>query len=822
MFKDGHIKKFWCLVLITFWANSNLYSSPEKPQLTIGDKINVFSDKAYRKNNGRYFEAVGSVVIISQSDTIYGELASLDQDSMLVKVEGNVRVITKDMTLYGSHIEYNIATGAAVIKNARILAMDFNLVANQLIRLNENEYLAEDGEFTTCKDCAESWSVFGKEIRVRVGQYVTIKHGLAKIKGVDVLYIPYIVLPIQSKRKTGLLFPKISTRLVEGLAFEQPIFVAIDESKDATISPTFWAKRGYGSDLQYRQRFTDLSWFEMNSRILNDTIYLPGKSSLDSSGKQYFRYFTEIETHQQFTSNLGSHVRFTGARDLDIVRDHSGFTEDKLNTSDMGLSGFTEWRQNYFSVGANADYLRNQLSSEPEEFDRSYVQTLPRVTLSSIPYTLLQSDIPFIQQIAFGFDGSVTRFRQVKEEEKENETQEENDRLRNADRLSIQPYLMWHLLTKGPISLRTRFTHDQQTYRFADIENQKFSKSAGLVKTEMSFTMDKIFGLAYEQKIPIKYIPEKDLKALREKKEQGLTPLKTAEKSNRLIGEVNTFESELARENIVQVRNSYRHSQEFKFLHHYITSGDEYGNKQFRSQIDKYEGWFDYEDSIRSEEYLFGANTTRTMVPPENTVEFQWNNTLIRKQPKIFSYLVDDKYLRDNFSYTKIGWFNISQGYLLNAEEADDSRQKLTRLMLYTGYMTDRWIVNLQEFYFHYERDNIFSIDFNRNFEYLRLLGSYNYNSFGESNLKTISIGGQIRPTDTLGFAVMKDVDLEAQKNIRTTYNLDIMPHNNCWILNFNYRESLDVSRYSFNVLFNFGDDTFAQYRNNYFAVKRQ
>ena len=731
----------------------------------------------------------------------------------MVKVEGNVRVITKDLTLYGSHIEYNIATGAAVIKNARILALDFNLVANELIRVNENEYVAREAEFTTCKDCAESWSVFGKEIRVQVGNFVTIRHGLAKIKGVDILYIPYLVLPIQTKRKTGLLFPKISTRPGEGLAFEQPIFVAIDESKDATLSPTFWATRGYGGDVQYRQRFSELSWFEMNTRLLNDTIYEPGNTGTGQSGEQFFRYFSEMETHQQFTSNVGGHLRFTGARDLDIVRDHPTFTDDKIISSDIGLSGFADWRQNYFSIGTNADFLRNQLFNEPTEFDRSYVQTMPRAYISSIPYSLIQSDVPLLQHVAMGFDGSVTRFRQVKEDE--------DSELRNADRLSVQPYLMWHLFTKGPVSVNTRYTYDQQMYNFQDPDQERFGKNAGLIKTEVSFTMDKIFGLAYEERIPIKYIPEKDLKELREKKEQGLSPIKPVEKKNRLVGEVPTFESELARDNIIQVRNSYRHSQEFKFLHHFIASENEYGNERWRNQINEYKGWFDYEDAIRSEEFLFGANTTRTIIPPENTIEFQWNNTLIRKRPKIFSYLVDDKYLRDNFTYTRIGWFNISQGYLLNEDEAADDRQRLTRFMLNTGYVADKWILNLQEYYFHYDQENIFTLNFNRSFEYLRILGAYNYNSFGESNLNSFSAGGQIRPTDTLGFAVMKDMDLEANKNIRTIYSLDIMPHNNCWILNLNYRESLVDSRYSFNVLFNFGDDNFAQYRSNYFGVKR-
>jgi len=802
------------LVLIISWVSSSLCFGSDKPQLALGDKISVYSDKAYRKNNGKYFEAVGNVVILSENDTIYGEVASLDQESMLVKIEGNVRILTKDMTLYGSHIEYNLATGAAVIKNARILAMDFNIVANKLIRLNQNDYLAQDAEFTTCKDCTESWSVFGKEIKIKMGESVTIRNGLAKIKGINVLYLPYIVLPIQSKRKTGLLFPKLSSRLAEGLALEQPIFVAIDESKDATLSPTFWAKRGYGGDIQYRQRFSGLSWFEMNSRILNDTIYEPGKSSLTPSGDTFFRYFTELETHQQLSSNLSSHLRYTGSRDLDIVRDHPTFTDNKILSSDMGFSGFVDWRQDYFSVGVSADYLRNQLFSESTEFDRSYVQTLPRLTLSSVPINLIQSDIPFFQYIGLGFEGSLTRFHQVDEEE--------NLNLRNVNRLSMQPYLLWQFLNKGPVSINTRYVFDQQSYQFQDPDQPQYGKNAGLLRSEISFTMDRIFGLAFEEKIPIKYIPAKDLKELRERKEQGLKPLQTTEKYNHLVGGLEPFESDLAKDYIVQVRNSYKHIQEYKLLHHYIASESEYGNKRFANQIRINTGWFDYEDAVRSEEFLFGSNTTRTLIPPQNTLEIQWNNSLIRKAPKVFSYLTDDKFLRDNFSYSKLGWFNVSQGYLLNEQDVNDDRLLLTRLMINTGYSTEKWSLSLQEYYFHFEKENIFNLNFNRSFESLRLLSAYNYNSFGQTNLNTLSAGGQVRPTDTLGFAVLKDMDLEAKKNIRTTYSLDIMPNNNCWILNLNYRESLVDSRYFFNILFNFGDDNFSSYRDNYFAVKRR
>jgi LPS-assembly protein len=805
----------WLLALIIFWATSShsLAASNDKAQLTLGDKISVFSDKAYRKNNGRYFEAVGNVVIISQKDTVYGEYASLDQDTMMVKIEGNVRLITKDLTLYGSHLDYNVATGAAKIRNARILTPDFNLVANELVRVDQNEYLAKEAEFTTCKDCAESWSVYGKLIKLRVGKTVQIKHGLLKVKGIDVIYIPYLVIPLLAKRETGLLVPRLSARSVEGLSFEQPFFWAIDEHKDLTASPTFWAKRGYGGDLQYRQRFADLSWFEGNIRSVNDTIYQPLETNVSESGEVFFRYFTELETHQHWTPNLTSHIRYTGLRDLDFIRDYPMYTENKTIGSDFGLQSFVNFRQELFSTSGQVDYYRNQLYSDPVQFDRAYVQTVPRLTFSTVPYSLVQSKIPFFQHIAFGADGSFSRFRQVRPDESEF--------IRNADRVSLQPYLLWNFFTWGPVNFKSRYIFDQQTYQFPENNQPGSGKNAGLIRSEVSFTMDRIFGLAFEEKIPLKFVSKEDLKRLRESKEQGLAPIQKVEKSSRLVGDLPEFEAELSKDNIIQVRNSYRHSQEFKFVHHFISSENTYGNKRFLNQIQagNQAGVFDFEDTIRSQEYLFGSSVSRTIIPPENTLEFQWNNSLVRKTPKNFSFLEDDKYLRDNFSYTKIGWFSISQGYLLN-QDAEDLRERLTRLMIDSGYSGQRWNVGLTETYFHFPTNNMLSLRFNRRFDYLNFISNYNYNTFG-SSLQTLSVGGQVRPTDILGVAVVRDFDLQARQAVRSIYSIDIMPHNDCYIFSLGFQERNNIKQYTFNIMWNFGQDSFDRYRYDYFGVKR-
>lgn len=786
---------------------SDSYSKEKNLQLQLGDTVSIYSEKAYRKNKGLYFEAIGNVVIISGKDTLYGEKASFDIKSGQIKIEGNVRFISEDITIYGSVINFNSQTSELEMDNARIITTEFNIVANKIKRIDDNNYYALKAEFTTCRDCTESWVIFGDEIFVELNQYIRIKHALTKIKGVSVLYFPYIAIPIKNKRESGLLFPSISSRLNEGLAYRQPVFWAIDDSKDMTISPSFMAKRGYGTDLEYRQVFSEQKWLQFQNRVVNDSIYLPGKQSFNLSGEKYFRHTFDFESHLQWTNNLVQHFHFTGMKDLDMVRDFNNYTDEHIQDSDIGFTGFTELRREWANFGFNASYRRNLLVSDSEEFDKSYVQTLPSLYFSTTPYSLIQSDKPLLQNISIGVDSDFTVFRQMNTNETLN--------LRNARRTDIKPYIDWHLFSVGPIRAKTTYTLDYQAYDFIDKEQNSFSKSAGLVTTEFSFSMDKIFGLAYEEKVPVSQLKKEYLEAKR-----GDSVKKVQSTDPTLIGTIPSFEQTLTKDTITFVKNSYRHSQEFKFLHHLIAHSNESGNEKFNTQIQTNQGWFDYADAKRADVFSLGTNATRTEIPLKNTFEFQWNNSLIRKSPKKFNYFSDNLYLRDNFTYSKIGYFNISQGITL--DNPDDSFEKrLTRLFVDTGYSASNWNISFNDYYFHEGNDHILTTSFERKFNILSLLASYNYNSLSGSNLKTLKAGGQIRPIDVLGFSVLKEQDLDADTNIRSIYQVDFMPNNNCWILNLNYQETVVGNRYTFNWVFNFGNDEFKEYRTNFFRFDR-
>jgi LPS-assembly protein len=774
------------------FANNNL-------QLKLGDHISIFSNKAYRRGQGQLFEAVGNVVIVLGEETLYGESATFYIKEGHFKVEGNVRFISKDLTIYGSKLEYDIEKGNLLLENARISTSNFYIVAKKIERTKKNTFYAQKAEYSTCKDCPESWSIMGDEISLTMGEYVTIKHALFKINTVNIMYIPYIVLPAKKDRETGLLFPSISNRFSEGISIGFPWYWAMANNKDMTISPMFWAKRGYGVDYEYRHIFNENSWTNFNVRMLDDEIYQPGKLTEDQSGDKYFRYFSVLENHQNYKNFYTQHLRLVNSRDLDLLQDYSDFTDPHIRGSEIGAQGFVDFRFPKLHLSFESQYKRNQLYSESSKFDDSYVQVLPKVAVNSMPYKLVESDVFLFKNINIGFDTDFTVFKQ--------NNFDESSYLRNARRVNFNPYVDWSMGSIGAGFLSTNIKLDYQHYDFFATDEENFSKVAVVFKTELTFSLEKVFGLAYEEKIPVQTLKQKKSSHyLYESKGDSLAfKILNPVKKDNIVGELESFENSLIEDILTKPKYSYKHTQEFKIIHHQIGNEEEKGSSTFRDQINTSEGWFDYIDAIRSDESTLGSNQTRTVISPNNTLEFQWNNLLIKKSPKKFNFFDDYRFLRDNFSYSSMGYFKVSQGVELDS----DAEEKLTRLFVSTGYTANDWRFSFDEYYFHSSNNHIFRLNSSKDLDLIRLFGNLNFNTFDESELKTVSYGFHLRTSDKLGFTLNFEYDLENRSTLRSLYALDYIPSNNCWKLSLTYRKTIVDNRISFDWNLNLGDSTF-------------
>ena len=64
------------------------------------------------------------------------------------------------------------------------------------------------------------------------------------IKGIPVLYSPYIVLPIKTKRQTGFLIPTVGYNTMDGFKIKEAFFWAIADNIDATIYADYRSEKG--------------------------------------------------------------------------------------------------------------------------------------------------------------------------------------------------------------------------------------------------------------------------------------------------------------------------------------------------------------------------------------------------------------------------------------------------------------------------------------------------------------------------------------------------------------------------------------------------
>jgi LPS-assembly protein len=759
----------------------------ENFEFNLGQKINVLSDKAFRKSSENEFEAIGNVVITHMKNSIYGEKAKINFTTGNAEIIGNVRYISPEMTLYGTKLKYNFLTREIDLDNARVLSDNFVVTGKKIRQTTPEIVYAEEAEYTTCRDCPESWSVFGKNVTIELGNYVKIKHAFIKINGVVAMYFPYIVFPIKQKRESGLLFPMIGFSSKEGFRYQQPFFWAIDDYKDATLIPSTFGKRGLGGELQYRQNFKEKTWLEINSLQLNDKVYKPFKINSEVSGDHYYRHFSDLEFHSIQNHNFNNHFYFTNASDLDTSRDFDFFTNDKMRGTEIGGGGFLEARSSLFSLTGEGYYNKNMLIGDPRQFDNRYVQLLPKLTLSSVPYSVLHSNYPFAKNISFGLNSDYTIFKQ--------NISDESGPIRNARRLNLAPYMNWQLGKLGPVFFSHQLKLDYQSYTFPTESDKKFSKKGLIFETEAKFELERVFGLSYTEEKPL----DESSDTLKSKVTQTT------------IGELPAIKNSKDETITFTTNNSFRHSQEYKLKHYYLSDQKFSGNSKFRDQIEIDDGQFDYVDAIRSKEHLTNQVTAQDSLPLSNTIELQWNNRLIKKSAKAFDPYIDGRYLKDNFEYANIAFFELSQGLDLNVK-SDLLVDRLTRLYVNTGLTLDKTTLSVQDFYFHKTSDHKLTSTAAYNFERASLGGRFTYYSSNTSNTPIAKLVGYdlvLRASDLFTFKNTIDYNLITKNITQSNYSFIYSPLNNCWKIEFNYARDLIEKKFGLLVYINYNENNF-------------
>jgi LPS-assembly protein len=110
-----------------------------------------------------------------------------------------------------------------------------------------------DVRYTTCPIGNEDWVLRASHIDIRQRAGFGIGRGVRlDFKGVPILYAPLISFPVGDQRKSGFLFPTFGTSSRSGTSLAVPWYWNIAPNYDATLTPTWFTKRGAKLDTEFR------------------------------------------------------------------------------------------------------------------------------------------------------------------------------------------------------------------------------------------------------------------------------------------------------------------------------------------------------------------------------------------------------------------------------------------------------------------------------------------------------------------------------------------------------------------------------------------
>jgi LPS-assembly protein len=335
----------------------------------------------------------GDVLLTQGHRKLQADRIELNQETDIATLEGDIRLREPGLLLTGSRAELNVDQGYAHIDNASYLVHEQEIRgdASRLSRRNDETLVLEGGTFTRCEPDSDTWYLRGAELTLDpVNEVGTGRHVRLEVKGVPVLYTPWISFATGDRRTSGFLFPSISSSDSGGIDIATPYYFNLAPDYDLTLTPRFISDRGEMLEVETRHLSR---WFETklsgaylakdeggDDEDLQDLID-EGLIS-EEEARPYLdedRWLVAVDHRGGWDQPWYSRVDYTRVSDEDYFRD--------LDTASLEVNSQTHLRQQG-TLGYRSDHWHGQLRAEEYQTLSSTASTpykqLPRVNVDGL------------------------------------------------------------------------------------------------------------------------------------------------------------------------------------------------------------------------------------------------------------------------------------------------------------------------------------------------------------------------------------------------------------------------------------------------------
>jgi LPS-assembly protein len=189
-------------------------------------------------------------------------------DRNLLVASGNVVFASAEGQIASESVEFNMLDGTAIFHIAYgVMSLgaqadrtqfigfepDIYFSGQKIEKLGPKRYRITRGSFTTCVQPEPRWELVSGSTLINLQDYAVARNTVLRVKGVPVLYLPFIYYPIaEDERVTGFLLPTYGMSSIRGQAVSNAFFWAMGRSHDATFVHDWFTRTGQGVGTEYR------------------------------------------------------------------------------------------------------------------------------------------------------------------------------------------------------------------------------------------------------------------------------------------------------------------------------------------------------------------------------------------------------------------------------------------------------------------------------------------------------------------------------------------------------------------------------------------
>ncbi|TQV71786.1 LPS-assembly protein LptD [Exilibacterium tricleocarpae] len=198
----------------------------------------------------------GEVFLRQGERELHADKAQLDDATRIATLEGNIRLRQPGLLMTGDRAQIHMDDNRASLEQAEFVIHEAHTrgSADRLEQTDKHLLVLDNGNFTSCEPDSDAWLLEGSEIVLDSNEEVGRgKHVRLEVAGVPIFYAPYLEFPLGDTRKSGFLFPYLSSSDIGGgLNAGVPYYFNLAPNYDLTLTPSHMDDRGEMLEAEFR------------------------------------------------------------------------------------------------------------------------------------------------------------------------------------------------------------------------------------------------------------------------------------------------------------------------------------------------------------------------------------------------------------------------------------------------------------------------------------------------------------------------------------------------------------------------------------------